>query len=155
MVWKVPGESQGRGSLVSCRLWGRTESDTRCSLMAAASLPAGTVLGPWVPWLGCLDEAWLPLSADHPVYPPLPAGGARSPSPTSTPHPQKLHLVTKLLNSRSEPRPAMTGGSHFTGAEGDGPSPPPVSSLRPHRGCEHRCPTGPDASSLVLVCSLL
>ena len=23
----VPGESQGRGSLVSCRLWGRTESD--------------------------------------------------------------------------------------------------------------------------------
>ena len=53
------------------------------------------------------------------------------------------------------PRPAMTGGSHFTGAEGDGPSPPPVSSLRPHRGCEHRCPTGPDASSLVLVCSLL
>ena len=24
----LPGESQGRGSLVSCRLWGRTESDT-------------------------------------------------------------------------------------------------------------------------------
>ena len=24
----VPGESQGRGSLVGCRLWGRTESDT-------------------------------------------------------------------------------------------------------------------------------
>ena len=23
-----PGESQGRGNLVSCRLWGRTESDT-------------------------------------------------------------------------------------------------------------------------------
>ena len=23
-----PGESQGRGSLVGCRLWGRTESDT-------------------------------------------------------------------------------------------------------------------------------
>ena len=23
----LPGESQGRGSLVSCRLWGRTESD--------------------------------------------------------------------------------------------------------------------------------
>ena len=23
----VPGESQGRGSLVGCRLWGRTESD--------------------------------------------------------------------------------------------------------------------------------
>ena len=24
----LPGESQGWGSLVSCRLWGRTESDT-------------------------------------------------------------------------------------------------------------------------------
>ena len=24
----LPGESQGKGSLVGCRLWGRTESDT-------------------------------------------------------------------------------------------------------------------------------
>ena len=24
----LPGESQGRGSLVGCSLWGRTESDT-------------------------------------------------------------------------------------------------------------------------------
>ena len=24
----LPGESQGRRSLVGCRLWGRTESDT-------------------------------------------------------------------------------------------------------------------------------
>ena len=24
----LPGETQGRGSLVGCRLWGRTESDT-------------------------------------------------------------------------------------------------------------------------------
>jgi len=24
----LPGESQGRGSLVDCHLWGRTESDT-------------------------------------------------------------------------------------------------------------------------------
>ena len=24
----LPGESQGRGSLVGCRLWGRIESDT-------------------------------------------------------------------------------------------------------------------------------
>ena len=24
----LPGESQGRGCLVGCRLWGRTESDT-------------------------------------------------------------------------------------------------------------------------------
>ena len=32
-IWKptpvfLPGESQGRGSLVGCRLWGHTESDT-------------------------------------------------------------------------------------------------------------------------------
>ena len=24
----LPGESQGQGSLLGCRLWGRTESDT-------------------------------------------------------------------------------------------------------------------------------
>ena len=28
LVVFLPGESQGRGSLVGCRLWGRTESDT-------------------------------------------------------------------------------------------------------------------------------
>ena len=34
----LPGESQGRGSLVGCRLWGRTESDTtECDLAAAAA----------------------------------------------------------------------------------------------------------------------
>ena len=27
----LPGESQGRGSLVGCRLWGRTESDTEAT----------------------------------------------------------------------------------------------------------------------------
>ena len=26
--YALPGESQGWGSLVGCRLWGRTESDT-------------------------------------------------------------------------------------------------------------------------------
>ena len=28
VVWTGPGESQGWGSLVGCRLWSRTESDT-------------------------------------------------------------------------------------------------------------------------------
>ena len=32
----LPGESQGRGSLVGCRLWGRTESDTTEATAAAA-----------------------------------------------------------------------------------------------------------------------
>ena len=31
----LPGESQGRGSLVGCRLWGRTESDTTEAAVAA------------------------------------------------------------------------------------------------------------------------
>ena len=33
----LPGESQGWGSLVSCRLWGHTESDTTDDLAAASS----------------------------------------------------------------------------------------------------------------------
>ena len=44
----LPGESQGQGSLVGCRLWGRTESDTtevtqqqqqqHCGMQAAFSV---------------------------------------------------------------------------------------------------------------------
>ena len=33
----LPGESQGQGSLVGCRLWGRTESDTTEETAAAAA----------------------------------------------------------------------------------------------------------------------
>ena len=34
----LPGESQGQGSLVGCRLWGRTESDmTEVTAAAAAA----------------------------------------------------------------------------------------------------------------------
>ena len=33
----LPGESQGRGSLVGCRLWGRTELDMTADLAAAAA----------------------------------------------------------------------------------------------------------------------
>ena len=32
----LPGESQGQGSLVGCRLWGRTESDMTEAAAAAA-----------------------------------------------------------------------------------------------------------------------
>ena len=28
LAWRIPGTAQGRGSLVGCRLWGHTESDT-------------------------------------------------------------------------------------------------------------------------------
>ena len=33
----LPGESQGGGSLVGCRLWGHTESDTTEVTLAAAA----------------------------------------------------------------------------------------------------------------------
>ena len=33
----LPGESQGKGSLVGCRLWGCTESDTTEATAAAAA----------------------------------------------------------------------------------------------------------------------
>ena len=33
----LPGESQGWGSLVGCRLWGRTQSDTTEVTAAAAA----------------------------------------------------------------------------------------------------------------------
>ena len=38
----LPGESQGWGSLVGCRLWGRTESDTT-EAAAAAAAAAGAI----------------------------------------------------------------------------------------------------------------
>ena len=34
----LPGESQGRGNRVGCRLWGRTESDTTEAIAAAVCL---------------------------------------------------------------------------------------------------------------------
>ena len=34
----LPGESQGRGSLVGCRLWGHIESDTTDLAAAAAEM---------------------------------------------------------------------------------------------------------------------
>ena len=42
----LPGESQGQGSLVGCRLWGRTESDTtEVSDLAAAAAAAAICVG--------------------------------------------------------------------------------------------------------------
>ena len=40
----LPGESQGRGSLMGCCLWGRTESDNDWSDLAAAAAALGKVL---------------------------------------------------------------------------------------------------------------
>ena len=49
----LPGESQGRGSLVGCRLWGRTESDTRNSPPAIQCRK-----GSHTPWLHCPQTLW-------------------------------------------------------------------------------------------------
>ena len=38
----LPGESQGWRSLLGCRLWGRTESDTTGDLAAGGPLAAAT-----------------------------------------------------------------------------------------------------------------
>ena len=39
----LPGESQGQGSLVGCRLWGRTGSDTTEATAAEAAAAAARV----------------------------------------------------------------------------------------------------------------
>ena len=53
----LPGESQGRWSLVGCRLWGRTESDTTETTLAAAGLPC--LLTFWWIWpIRCIVRDW-------------------------------------------------------------------------------------------------
>ena len=68
-----PGESQGRGSLVGCRLWGRTESDDWSDLAAAVaayntkkhnSNMASKSYSPWCIWspcphLGIRKDLWI------------------------------------------------------------------------------------------------
>ena len=43
----LAGESQGWGSLVGCRLWGRTESDMTEATAAAAEAAVCGILAPW------------------------------------------------------------------------------------------------------------
>ena len=44
----LPGEAQGRGSLVGCRLWGRTESDsTEATQQQQQLLESAAVTVPW------------------------------------------------------------------------------------------------------------
>ena len=79
----LPGESQGRGSLVGCCLWGRTESDWSDLAAAAAVLPGGSTVknlpamqgtckrygfNPWVgksPW----RRKWKPTTVFFPGNP--------------------------------------------------------------------------------------
>ena len=43
----LPGESQGWGSLVGCRLWGRTESDTTEATQQQQQAPQHILLCPF------------------------------------------------------------------------------------------------------------
>ena len=63
----LPGESQGWGSLVGCRLWGGTESDTTERLSSSSSSSMHTVTNthsgqlcpvPSVPWAFCLSPGF-------------------------------------------------------------------------------------------------
>ena len=60
----LPGESQGRGSLVGCRLWGRTESDTTEATAAAAGARSPVTLlslermVPWTPQYKSIHGSW-------------------------------------------------------------------------------------------------
>ena len=52
----LPGESQGQGSLVGCRLWGRTESDTTEVIYLAAA--AATCIYVYVCLYVCGASIW-------------------------------------------------------------------------------------------------
>ena len=72
----LPGESQGRGSLVGCCLWGRTESDT-----TEATYPQGLWSGP-----GLSQVLWLWLrSSRRPAVSHGVGACARPPCPSPTP----------------------------------------------------------------------
>ena len=73
----LPGESQGRGSLLGCHLWGRTESDTTVMTGAAAATS-----------LNCLRASYLNLCFQSPF--------SFSP-PLSTNLLVILHIVTKSI----------------------------------------------------------
>ena len=50
----LPGESQGRGSLLGCRLWGHTESDTTEATWQQQQQPS--IALPW--WLSGKEAAY-------------------------------------------------------------------------------------------------
>ena len=96
----LPGESQGRGSLEGCPLWGRTESDTteatqlqqqqQCSKLASTTdaLPRPFLLGP------CIHSQLLQTSA---------ANGSQAPSSLELLLANSIHLSWKLpLSLHSE-----------------------------------------------------
>ena len=62
----LPGESQGRRSLVGCRLWGHTESDTTDLAAAAAAAAAAAVYN----YVNQLEVYIYPLPLEPPYHLP-------------------------------------------------------------------------------------
>ena len=97
----LPGESQGRGSLVGCRLWGRTESDTTAATQQQQQLEAARLRsGGERPFLGCRHQVmccqrW--KEADSPLGPP----GTR---PTHGAPPSSANHLPKAPPPRPSPR---------------------------------------------------
>ena len=75
----LPGESQGWGSLLSCRLWGRTESDTLKRLSSSSSLKLAT--------MGVFTPQKLTNTADSPPYNWFPPQSSGLPSHLGSSHP--------------------------------------------------------------------
>ena len=75
----LPGESQGRGSLVGCCLWGRTESDTTEATKRQQQQQYG-VNEPWASTLpaGLVQSLKDPKSESRSCHPTLPSLGRRS-----------------------------------------------------------------------------
>ena len=64
----LPGESQGQGSLVGCRLWGRTESDTT-EATKQLSRPPCTSSTPGVHWDSRPSSQWCHPAISSSVIP--------------------------------------------------------------------------------------
>src|SRR5574339_614770 len=87
----LPGESQGRGSLVGCRLWGRTESDTTDATQQQQQSTGSLVVAHR---LSCsMASGNLPGSRIEPLTPAL-AGGFFTIEPPREPQGCLLQLLS-------------------------------------------------------------
>ena len=87
----LPGESQGRGSLVGCRLWGRTESDATEATQQQQQ--HYSILADYCQWSGAGIPAFLVEKSDH----------------------TEFYLHRLRLDLKINPNSAMLGRQHMKG----------------------------------------